>query len=189
MTVVSAEYDYRLLRTCGEDVFISANVEIRRPHLVAVGSHVAVDSGFYCTTAAEVGDYIHIGPYVSVIGGAHGLLRMGHFSGISAGARIICASDQFRGEGLVGTVIPDRYRDKVTIAPVVLEDFAHVATNAVIMPGVTMSEGSVVGAGAVVTQSTKPWTIYVGVPAKAIRMRPRDKMLAAAKQLGYRIER
>lgn len=184
----STHYDYKLLRSCGQDVFISANVEIRRPQLVSVGSHVAIDSGFYCTTAAEVGDYIHIGPYVSVIGGARGLLRMGHFSGISAGARIICASDEFRGEGLVGTVIPDRYRDKVTIAPVILEEFAHVATNAVIMPGVTLGQGSVVGAGAVVTQSTKPWTIYVGVPAKVIRMRPREKMLAMAKELGYRIE-
>ena len=43
---MSAQYDYTLLRSCGQDVFISANVEIRRPHLVTVGSHVAIDTGF-----------------------------------------------------------------------------------------------------------------------------------------------
>ena len=186
--MASGQYDYRLLKACGQEVFISANVEIRRPHLVSVGSHVAIDSGFYCTVAAEIGDYVHIGPYVTVVGGADGLLRMGHFSTIAAGARIICASDEHLGEGLVGPVIPARYRDKVTTAPVVLEDFASLATNVVIMPGVTLAQGSVVGAGAIVTQGTKPWTIYLGVPARAIRVRPRDKMLAMAKQLGYAIE-
>jgi acetyltransferase-like isoleucine patch superfamily enzyme len=179
------QYDCKLLRACGEDVFISANVEIRRPHLVSVGVHVAIDSGFYCTVAAEIGDYIHIGPYVTVVGGAEGLFRMGHFTSIAAGSRIICASDEHLGEGFVGPTIPKEYRDRVLIAPVIFENFASVATNAVILPGVTLAEGSVVGACSVVTRSTDPWTIYAGVPAKPIKERRRDKMIAMARELGY----
>ncbi len=182
----SRQFEYSALAGCGEDVFISANVEIRRPHLVRIGSHVAIDSGFYCTVAATLGDYIHIGPYVTVIGGAQGVFRMGSFTAIAAGSRLVCASDEHLGEGLIGPTIPDRYRDRVVCAPVILEDFATVGTNAVILPGVTLAEGSVVGACSLVTKSTEPWTIYIGVPARPHKVRNRQKMLEKAHELGYR---
>jgi dTDP-4-amino-4,6-dideoxy-D-glucose acyltransferase len=181
----SPQYNYRLLRSCGEEVFISANLEIRRPHLASVGNHVAIDSGFYCTVGLELGDYIHISPQVSVIGGEKGLLRMVGFNTIAAGSRLVCGSDEFLGEGLVGTMIPDKYRDKVTIQPIVFEMFASIATNVVVLPGVTLREGSVVGACSLVRASTEPWTIYAGIPAKPIKVRRRDKMLAMAQELGY----
>src|SRR2546421_3193574 len=98
----SPKYDLARLAAFGEDVFVSANVELRRPHLLRLGSHIAIDSGFYCTTAAQLGDYIHIGPYVTVIGGAPALLKMAGFNTIGAGSRILCASDEFLGAGLVG---------------------------------------------------------------------------------------
>lgn len=181
----SPQYDYSRLRAYGEDVFISANVEIRRPHLVSVGSHLAIDTGFYCTVAAHLGDYIHIGPYVTIIGGAKGNFHMGHFTTVAAGSRILCGTDEFLGEGLVGSNVPDLYRDNVRHAPVVLERFAGVGTNAVILPGVTLGEGSVVGACSLVTKSTEPWTIYVGVPAKPLKARRSDKMISMAREMGY----
>jgi len=179
------EYDYSLLNSCGEDIFVSAHAFFRRPHLVSIGNHVAVDYGVYCTTAAEIGDYIHIAPYVTIIGGKKGLLKMDHFTTIAAGSRIISASDEHLGAGFVGPTIPDAFRDKVTQLPVIFERFASIGTNVVIMPGVTLGEGSVVGACAYVTESTEPWTIYTGVPAKPVKMRPREKMIEMAKTLGY----
>lgn len=182
---ISPQYDYSQLKACGEDVFISSNVEIRRPHLVEIGNHVAIDSGFYCTVAAQIGDYVHIGPYVIVIGGENGLLHMGDFSSIAAGSRIICASDRHLGEGLPGPTIPKKYGDRLNIAPVIFEDFANVATNVVIFPGVTLREGCVIGAGSVVTKTTEPWTIYMGIPSKPRKTRERSTMIEMAKELGY----
>lgn len=178
-------FDNSKLKACGEDVWISPSVEIKRPHLVTVGSHVAIDSGFYLTTGAEIGDYIHIGPYVSVIGGATGLLRVGHFCTIAAGSRLICGSDEFKGAGLVGSTIPKEFADNLIIEPIILERFASLCTNVVVMPGVTIAEGCVIGAGSVVTKSTDPWTIYTGSPAKPLQIRPREKMLEYAKRMGY----
>ena len=180
----SPEYDYHLLGAVGEDVFISRNVEIRRPHLVKIGAHVAIDTGFYCTTAAVLGDYIHIGPYVTVIGGAEAELRLKGFNTIGAGSRLLCASDEFLGAGLVG-MSPAEFRDNIITAPITLERFASVGTNVVILPGVTLAEGSVVGSCALVTHTTEPWTIYYGVPAHPVKTRPSERMLAAAKALGY----
>jgi galactoside O-acetyltransferase len=184
----SPQYEYRRLKSCGQDVFISANVEIRRPHLVSIGSHVAIDTGFYSTCALDVGDYIHIAPYVSIIGGPKGILRMGHFTSIAAGSRILCASDEFLGEGFTSTTVPARFRDKVLIAPVVLELFVSVGTNVVILPGVTLAEGSVIGACSLVNKNTEPWMVYAGIPAKPLKPRRRDKMIAMAKELGYSVE-
>lgn len=180
----SHEYEYSNLAACGTDVFISGNVEIRRPSLVSLGSHIAIDSGFYCTVAAELGDYIHIGPYVTVIGGGKTALRLRGFNTIGAGCRLLCASDEFLGHGLVG-MSPPEYRDHVRYAPIEFQLFASLGTNVVVHPGVTLGEGSVVGSCSLVTKSTEPWTIYFGVPARKVRTRPRDRMLAAARAMGY----
>jgi dTDP-4-amino-4,6-dideoxy-D-glucose acyltransferase len=184
----SPQYDYTRLKASGQDIFISAVVEIRRPHLVTIGSHVAIDTGFYCTCGLDAGDYIHVAPYVSVIGGPTGVLRMEHFTTIAAGSRIVCASDEHLGEGLIGPTIPDRFRDKVFIAPVTFKMFASVGTNVVILPGVTLAEGSVIGACSLVTKSTEPWMVYAGIPAKPLKPRRRDKMIAMARELGYPVK-
>ena len=57
--------------------------------------------------------------------------------------------------------------------PVILEDYVFVGTRAMILPGVTLGEGSVVAAGAVVTKSVAPYTIVGGVPARVIGQRAR----------------
>jgi dTDP-4-amino-4,6-dideoxy-D-glucose acyltransferase len=181
---MAEQYNYGLLKAYGQDVFISQNVEIRRPNLVELGSHIAIDSGFYCTVEASIGDYIHIGPYVTVIGGAKAFLQMTGFNTIGAGSRILCASDEFLGAGLVG-LSPAAYRDKINYAPVIFKMFASIGTNVVVHPGVTLAEGSVVGSCSLVTKNTEPWLIYYGIPARPIKIRSKEKMIEAAKALGY----
>lgn len=178
-------YDTSLLSKCGEDVFISSHVEIRRPHLVSVGSHVAVDFGVYITTAAEIGDYTHLSPYLTVIGGAKSKLIVEDFVTIAAGSRLICGSDHFMGDGFTSVTVPEEFRDSVDFGVIRCARFAGIGTNVVIMPNVTIGEGSVVGACSLVTKDTEPWTVYVGVPARPIKIRPREKMLAYAQKMGY----
>jgi len=180
----SPKYELSRLAAHGEDVFISAAVEIRRPHLVHLGSHIAIDSGFYCTTAVRLSDYIHIGPQVTVIGGSSAMLEMRGFNTIGAGSRLLCASDEFLGGGLSG-IAPPEWRDDVRVEPIVFAAFASVGTNAVIHPGVTLGEGCVIGSCSLVTRNTEPWTIYRGVPARPWKKRPREKMINAAQKMGY----
>ncbi|WP_051640246.1 DapH/DapD/GlmU-related protein [Cellulomonas sp. URHE0023] len=61
-----------------------------------------------------------------------------------------------------------------TGGPVVIGDHAYVATRSTILPGVTIGEGAVVAAGAVVTKDVAPFTIVGGVPARVIGERRRD---------------
>lgn len=177
-------YDILQLSWVGDDVFISDNVEIKRPHLVSVGSHIAIDSYFYCTTRLEIGSYIHIAPMVSVIGGEDALLWMGNFTTIAAGCRIICKGDAHLGAGLVSPVIPKKYRDDVIGNQIVMEDYSSLGSNVVIMPNVEIAEGVVIGANSLVTRSiTKPWSIWAGSPVRYIKDRPSEKMKKFGEEL------
>ena len=60
----------------------------------------------------------------------------------------------------------------LTRPPIVIEDEAWVAAGAFVGPGATISEGSVVGARAVVFKKTNKWTIYAGNPAQPVKPRP-----------------
>lgn len=60
---------------------------------------------------------------------------------------------------------------ELTYSPIVIGANAWVAGWSIIMPGVTIGEGAVVGAGAVVTKDVEPWTIVGGNPAKLIKKR------------------
>lgn len=57
---------------------------------------------------------------------------------------------------------------KVT-APIVIQDRVWIGMNAIILKGVTIGEGAVVAAGAVVTHDVPAHTLVAGVPAKVIR--------------------
>lgn len=55
--------------------------------------------------------------------------------------------------------------------PVSIENYAWIGVRAIILPGVTISKGAIVGAGAVVTKSCGEYEIVAGVPAKKIGIR------------------
>lgn len=59
--------------------------------------------------------------------------------------------------------------ETVKVAPVRLKDKVWVGFNAIILKGVTVGEGSVVAAGAVVTRDVPPYTVVAGNPARVIR--------------------
>ena len=53
--------------------------------------------------------------------------------------------------------------------PITVEDYVWIGAGAIIMPGVTIGNGAVVGAGSVVTKDVEPRTIVAGNPARFIR--------------------
>ena len=57
------------------------------------------------------------------------------------------------------------------LGPVVLGSDIWIGMGVCILPGVTLGDGCVVGAGAVVTRDVEPFAIVVGNPAKAIKSR------------------
>jgi acetyltransferase-like isoleucine patch superfamily enzyme len=66
-------------------------------------------------------------------------------------------------------VEPEQRKALLTAGPITLGTNAWIGAAATVLPGVTVGEGSVVAAGAVVTRDVPPATLVAGVPARIIR--------------------
>ena len=166
----------------GKDVFIHSDAIIKKPENCIIGSHVAIDNGVTIATVLEMGDYIHIAPFVVSIGGINSKLILKDFTFVAAGTKIVCGSEDYTGVGLVGPTIPLKYR-KITFGLVTFEKYSGCGVNCSIMPNVTLAEGSILGANSLLTKDTEPWTIYVGSPAKPINKRDKDIILKYSKEI------
>ena len=164
----------------GEDVFIDKTAVLR--NCIVLGSHISIDMCVYCSVSLYTGDWVHIAPMTSIIGGKTSILRIGNFAGISTGGRILCGSEDFVNS-LCG-FMPNEFKI-TTHGTTTLEDFAWVGAGAIVLPNITMAEGSVLGAGSVLTKNTEPWTVYLGNPARPYKIRNRELILENARKLGY----
>lgn len=73
------------------------------------------------------------------------------------------------------TDIPMNEQGMSVQRPVVIEDDVWIGANVIILPGVTISKGSIVGAGAVVTKNVPEYAIVGGNPATVIKYRKNIK--------------
>ena len=168
----------------GKDVYIHKDVYIKQKENTKIGNHVAIDKGVQFSTKIDIGDYVHIAPYVVTIGGKNTTVTFKDFSFCASGTKIVAGSEDYTGEGLVGPTIPIEMR-KITFANVTFEKYSGCGVNCSIMPGVTLGEGSILGANSLAIKDLKPWTIYVGSPAKPIKKRKKDIIKNNVKKLGY----
>lgn len=122
------------------------------------------------------GDFlIGAGSDVRVYNNAKLVLNSGYCNGF---VQIICTDKVEIGEDVAiarDVIIRDTdsheiiaENHKVT-APVIIGNHVWIGTRAIIMKGVTVGDGAVIAAGAVVTKDVPPKTIVAGVPAKVIR--------------------
>lgn len=138
---------------CGKGVYlrpISSDFKGLENLSVGDGTSIPKGSTFYCTKAPlSIGRKVIFGPKPTIITGDHRIDIIGKY--------IIDVTDDEK--------LPENDM------PVVIEDGCWIGANVTILKGVTIGEGSVVAAGAVVTKSCAPYSIIGGVPAKLIRMR------------------
>jgi acetyltransferase-like isoleucine patch superfamily enzyme len=89
-------------------------------------------------------------------------VTIGNFVNVGHGTKFVNSSHQ-----LISNF--ETLRPNVNLPPIVIEDYAWLGCNVLILGGVTVGTGSVVGAGSVVTKSIPPHSFAVGIPAKVIR--------------------
>lgn len=107
-------------------------------------------------------------------------LTIGDYSWIDGGVKLYSVDDLVIGshavisaEAFLCTASHDITSSSFELktAPIKIGDMAWICSRAIVMPGVTVGEGAVVAAGAVVTKDVAPWTIVGGNPAKEIGKR------------------
>ena len=68
---------------------------------------------------------------------------------------------------------------------IVLGNDVWIGYEAVIMAGVTIGDGAIIGARAVVTKDVPPYTVAGGIPAKPIKKRYPEETIAALSELKW----
>jgi galactoside O-acetyltransferase len=177
-------FDLSALKFLGPHAIVGKTVRVRKPERVSIGEHSIIDDFTYISCALALGRYSHVGANSVLIGG-DGRIAIGDFVNIAPGCRLICASNDYAGGGLVGPAIPAEYAGKSITADVRLEDHVLLGAGTVILPGVRVPEGVSTGALTLITEKTKlePWTLYAGTPARPRRRRESKAILDAAARL------
>ncbi len=163
-------------KSVGENVKIAKNTTIIGLNNISLGNNIRIDGNVVIAAysgSLTLGNYIHIGGgcYLGCAGG----ITMGDFSGLSQGISIYSGTDDYTGKSLTNPTVPHKYL-KVKLAPVVLGKHVIVGSGSVILPGVTIGEGSSVGALSLVTKSLDEWGVYFGAPAKKLKARSKDML-------------
>lgn len=155
----------------GDNVKIAKNCTIIGLENISIGENVQIDENVFI--GANVG-YFNIGNHVHIGGMCHlncsGGITLADFCGLSQGVRIYSMTDDYTGYSMTNVTVPEKYK-MLKIAPVVLEPHVLIGSGSVVMPGVNIGIGSAVGALSLVTMSLQEWGIYIGAPAKKIKMR------------------
>jgi acetyltransferase-like isoleucine patch superfamily enzyme len=166
----------------GADVTIWSGAKVVSPEIIDIGNSVIIDDFVFLMGGkrTRIGSFVHIGSFTSIAGG--GELMMADFSGLSGGVRVYTGNEDYGGGCLTNPTVSAPYRN-ATRSFVKIEKHAIVGANSVILPGVVIGEGAAIGANSLVMKDCKPWTVYFGSPAKAIRTRPQEKILELEAQL------
>ncbi|MFI4939889.1 MAG: acyltransferase [Burkholderiales bacterium] len=163
-------------KALGHNVQIAKNCTIIGIENIEIGNNVRIDG--YCSIIAagqgwlKLGSYIHVGGYCLLSAGDG--IEMGDFSGLSQGVRIYSRTDDYSGKHLTNPTVPEKYTG-ITHGTVMLSQHVIIGSGSVILPKVSIGEGSSVGALSLVTKSLEPWGVFFGCPAK--RLKDRSKKL------------
>lgn len=140
----------------GGNTYIGANAEIttwqdplhpdRKP-TISIGEGCVLQRDVHLTAinSIKIGNYVNAGRRVTITDNSHGNMTM---------------EDRRKIQ---------RERPLVSKGPVVIEDRVWIGQNACILPGVTIGEGAVIAAGAVVTHDVPPYCVVGGNPARVLK--------------------
>lgn len=109
----------------------------------------------------KIGTFSHVNRMCTL--DARGGLFIGDSVSISHGVMLMTGSHEYNSPNF-----------NVKYFPIEIGDYAWIGCGAIILQGVTIGNGAVVSAGAVVTKDVAPYTIVGGVPAKVIGVRNKE---------------
>jgi acetyltransferase-like isoleucine patch superfamily enzyme len=155
----------------GDNVLLSDKSSYYNCKNIHLGSNIRIDD-FCVLSAGDGGIYLegynHIACYCSLIG--KGKIELKEFAGLSSRVALYSSSDDYSGAALTNPTVPEYYCNVIS-GDVIIEKHVIIGAGAVVLPKVTIGEGSSVGALSLVTKDCEEWSTYLGVPAKRIKSR------------------
>lgn len=128
----------------GKNINIERNVDFGKGDGIKIGDNSGLGVNCEVRGPLEIGENVMMGPGVCIMTSKHNVSR---------------------------TDIPMCQQGHLPKQKVTIGNDVWIGTRVIIMPGVTVGNGSIIGAGAVVTKDVPDYAIVAGVPAKVIKYR------------------
>lgn len=158
----------------GKRTLISPLASFHGQGLIEIGDDCRIDD-FCVISAGEggiwIGNQVHIAPHVILVGG--GKITIDHRCQLSGRASIYSSSGDLKYVGESGSPTMPGEREKAITSRVTMEQGSILGVGAVLMPGVTVCEETVVGALSLVTKNMtlQSFAVYAGTPVRFIKNR------------------
>ena len=154
----------------GKNVLVSKFANIYKPSNLILHDNIRIDdfTVISCKGKVEIFNYVHIGPQCVITCATNIIFK--NYSGISAGTKLYGGCDDFSGDFMTNPTVPCEYLN-VQVGDIILEEHALIGANSIVLPNVILRQGTAVAAMSLIKNSTEPWSIYAGIPAKKIKTR------------------
>ena len=120
----------------------------------------------------HVGKNTFFGDYVRIDTSYADMIYIGDYTHITSGCRLLCHQ-----RDLTGYCVGDNAADLgYKTGEIHIGKGVMVGLETIIMPGVTIGDGAIIGAGSIVTRDIPAWTIATGRPAKVVKEIPERKI-------------
>ena len=117
---------------------------------------------------AKVGKDVFIGDHVVIDLSHADLIEIDDYAHITGGCRLLCHQRDLKDYCVGDNAALCGYR----LGKIHIGKGCMIGMETMIMPGVTIGEGAVVGAGSLVTKDVPAWTVATGRPAKVVKQIP-----------------
>lgn len=117
----------------------------------------------------EIGDFSYIGQFSYV----SDKVKIGRFCSLAAGVKIYSSNHNLNSVSTY-PLYAKFYHDWKLDGQgkeILIGNDVWIGVNSIILPGVTIGDGAIIGAGSVVNKNIEPYAIYVGNPARFLRFR------------------
>lgn len=159
------------IKVLGENVKISRNAMIYHPERLELGHDVRIDDFVVISGSVKIHNFVHLSQFCGLYGDEAGI-EIEDYTAVAAKCSIYAVSDDYVGASVPTPMVPMKYKNMIQ-KPVHIGKYSILGANTVVLPGVTVGEGTTVGAMSLCNRSLENWSVYAGIPAK--RLKDRDK--------------
>ncbi len=156
----------------GHNVLISQKASIYGASKICIGNNVRVDDFCILSGNITLGNNVHLAAYSALYGGDAGI-QIDDFANISSRVCIYAVSDDYSGYTMTNPTVPEKYKH-IQNESVYIGKHVIIGSGCTILPGVTLAEGTALGAMSLCKISTEEWKIYAGIPARIIKDRRKE---------------
>lgn len=133
-----------LFKSCGAGVRVAAGVRFGTGKGIAIGNNSNISYHSWLYGDISIGDFVMMGPRITIL------------------------TENHQHSDLT---IPMALQGQRSSQPVTIGNDVWIGTQTIILPGVSIGDHSIVGAGSVVTRDIPPWSVAAGNPARIVRSR------------------